>query len=70
MEGDETQLMNLLSALAPTSRPVDPFDVGGNIQAEVATRAAIKVMQVQKDMAGDVLRLLDPAVGTRVNRRA
>ena len=62
--------MNLLSVLAPTSKPVDPFDVGGNIVTQVATAAAIKTLQVQADMSKEVLRLLDPSIGTRLNRRA
>jgi len=60
----------MLSSLAPTSKPVDPFDVGTNITEQIATAAAIKVLRVQNDMSKDVLRLLDPSVGTRLNARA
>jgi len=62
--------MNLLSVLAPTSKPVDPFDVGVNIVTQVATAAAIKTLQLQAEMSKDVMRLLDPSVGTRLNRHA
>ncbi len=62
--------MNLLSVLAPTSRPADPFDVGSTVADQVATAAAIKAIKVQTDMSKDVLRLLDPNAGTRLNVRA
>lgn len=62
--------MNLLSVLAPASKPVDPFDVGGNVVTQAATAAAIKTLQLQAGMSKDVLRLLDPSLGTRLNRHA
>jgi hypothetical protein len=48
--------VNLLSVLAPTSKPVDPFDVGGNIVTQVATAAAIKTLDIA----------LQPAVARRL----
>lgn len=62
--------MNMLSVLAPTSKPVDPFDPGGNIVQEVAARAAIKTMRVEAEMSRELVRLLDPMAGTRLNRQA
>jgi hypothetical protein len=60
----------MLSVLAPTSRPVEPFDPVTNIESEIATRAAVKVLQVQREAGKELLRLLEPGVGTRLNRRA
>jgi len=62
--------MNMLSVLAPTSKPVDPFDVGGNIVQDVAARAAIKTLRVEAEMSRELLGLLDPMAGTRLDRRA
>lgn len=56
--------MNLLSALAPTTVPVDPVE---GIQGHVAFTAAVKAVKVENEMAKDVVRLLDPNVGRRVN---
>ncbi|MEO8539807.1 MAG: hypothetical protein ABI577_08720 [bacterium] len=56
--------MNLLSALAPTSVPVDPVE---GIQGHVAFSAAVKVVKVENEMAKEVVRLLDPGVGRRLN---
>ena len=60
----------MLSILAPTSKPVDPFDIGGNIVQEVATRAAVKTMKVQAELSRELVGLLDPQAGTRLNRQA
>ncbi len=63
-------MVNLLSVLAPTSKLPDPFDIGGNLVQQVATRAAIKTMKVEAEMSRELLGLLDPNAGTRLNRRA
>ena len=59
--------MNMLSVLAPTSVPVDPIE---GIQGQVAFAAAVKVIQVQKDMGAQIVALLDPNVGKNFNRSA
>lgn len=59
--------MNLLSALAPTSIPVDPVE---GIQGRVAFSAAVKAVKVENEMAKEVVRLLDPGVGRRINASA
>jgi hypothetical protein len=59
--------MNMLSVLAPTSVPVDPVE---GIQGQIAMAAAVKVLQVQKDMGAQVIALLDPNVGNNFNRAA
>ncbi len=56
--------MNLLSALAPTTVPVDPIE---GIQGRVALSAAVKAVKVQNEMAKEVLRLLEPGVGRNLN---
>jgi len=56
--------MNLLSALAPTSVPVEPVE---GMPGRVAVAAAIKV---EHEMAHEVVRLLAPSVGRHVNRSA
>ena len=66
----DTQEVNMLSVLAPTSKPVDPFDLVGNIQGEIAARAAVKVLGAQREAGKELLRLLEPGVGTRLNRSA
>jgi hypothetical protein len=62
--------MNMLSVLAPTSRPIEPLDPVTNVETEVAVRAAVKVLQVQRDAGKEIVRLLDSNVGTRLNRSA
>jgi hypothetical protein len=57
--------MNMLSVLAPTSVPVDPVE---GIRGQIAVAAAVKVIQVQKDMGAQVMALLDPNVGKNLNR--
>lgn len=59
--------MNLLSALAPTSVSVDPIE---GIQGHVAFTAAVKAVKVENEMAKEVVRLLDPGVGRRLNASA
>lgn len=59
--------MNLLSALAPTSVPVEPIE---GIQGRVAFTAATKAVQVTHEMAREVVQLLDPNVGRQLDVRA
>ncbi|MCL4240942.1 MAG: hypothetical protein KJ048_06270 [Dehalococcoidia bacterium] len=59
--------MNLLSALAPTSVPVEPVE---GIQGRVAFTAAARAVKVSNDMAKETAGLLDPNVGRRLNARA
>ncbi len=59
--------MNLLSALAPTTIPVDPVE---GIQGRVAFSAAVKAVKVENEMAKEVVRLLEPGVGRRINASA
>jgi len=59
--------VNLLSALAPTTIPVDPVE---GIQGRVAFSAAVKAVKVENEMAKEVVRLLDPGVGRRINASA
>jgi hypothetical protein len=59
--------MNMLSVLAPTSVPVDPVE---GIQGRVALAAAVKVLQVQKEMGTQIVALLNPNVGKNFNRSA
>jgi hypothetical protein len=59
--------MNLLSALAPTSIPVEPIE---GIQGRVAFTAATKAVQVTHEMAREVVQLLDPNVGRQLDVRA
>lgn len=59
--------MNLLSALAPTSVPVDPVE---GIAGRVAFTAAAKAVKVSHEMAKDTVGLLDPNVGRRLNAEA
>jgi hypothetical protein len=61
-------MVNPLSA-TPDSTP-DPQGTAGSVQARLAEAAAIKVLKVQAEMSKDVLRLLDPAAGTLLNRTA
>lgn len=59
--------MNLLCALAPTTIPVDPVE---GIQGRVAFSAAVKAVKVENEMAKEVVRLLEPGVGRRINASA
>lgn len=59
--------MNLLSALAPTSIPVEPVE---GIAGRIAFTAAAKAVKVSNDMAKETVRLLDPNVGRRLNAEA
>lgn len=59
--------MNLLSALAPTSVPVEPVE---GIAGRIALTAAAKAVKVSNDMAKETVRLLDPNVGRRLNTKA
>ena len=59
--------MNLLSALAPTTIPVDPIE---GIQGRVAFTAAVKAVKVSHEMARETVQLLDPNVGRQLNRSA
>lgn len=56
--------MNLLSALAPTSIPVDPVE---GIQGRVAFSAAVKAVKVQNEMTREVVRLIEPHVGRHLD---
>lgn len=56
--------MNILSALAPTTIPVDPVE---GIQGQVAFAAAVKAVKVQQEMAKSVVQLLDPNIGRNLN---
>lgn len=49
---------------------IDPFDPAANIRTEVATAATVKVMRVEKDLAQELIRMLDPRVGSNLDRRA
>ncbi len=62
--------MNMLSVLAPTSRPVEPFDPVTNIEAEFAVRATVKVLRVQREAGQEIVHLLDSNAGTKLNRSA
>ncbi|MCO5200316.1 MAG: hypothetical protein M9925_01225 [Chloroflexi bacterium] len=59
--------MNLLSALAPTSVPVEPV---AGITGRIAFLAAAKAVKVSNNMAKETVRLLDPNVGQRLNAGA
>ena len=59
--------VNLRSAVAPTTIPVDPVE---GIQGRVAFSAAVKAVKVENEMAKEVVRLLDPGVGRRINASA
>jgi len=59
--------MNLLSALAPTTIPVDPVE---GIQGRVAVTAAARAVRASNEMAKEVVQLLDPNVGRHVDLRA
>ena len=59
--------MNLLSALAPTSVPVEPVE---GILGRVGLAAAARAVKVSNDMAKETAGLLDPNVGRRLNARA
>ena len=59
--------MNLLSALAPTSIPVEPVE---GIAGRIAFTAAAKAVKVSNDMAKETVGLLDPNVGRRLNAEA
>ena len=62
--------MNLLGALRPTAVPIDPLEMAsGLVTGRVQEQAAIKVIQVQRDMTGTMLHALDPHVGTQLDRR-
>ncbi|MEO9254217.1 MAG: hypothetical protein ABI305_01650 [Tepidiformaceae bacterium] len=62
--------MNLLSVLAPSTKPLDPFDIGTSLADQVAMQAAVKALQVQRSMGQQVVQLLDPNAGLRLNRSA
>ena len=59
--------MNLLSALAPTSIPVEPVE---GITGRVAFTAAAEAVKVSNDMAKETVRILDPHVGRHLNVEA
>lgn len=59
--------MNLLSALAPTSVPVEPVE---GIQGRIAFTAAVKAVHVSNEMARQVVELLDPNLGRNLDVRA
>jgi len=62
--------MNLLGALRPTAVPIDPLEMAsGILTGRVQEQAAIKVVQVQRDMTRTMLNALDLQVGTRLDRR-
>lgn len=64
------QSMNMLSALSPASEPIDPLDPGATIRARIAVAAQVKVMDVARQMGQELVALLDPNVGTNLNRSA
>ena len=59
--------MNLLSALAPTSVPVDPVE---GIQGHIAFTAATRAVKVANEVAQETVKLLDPNLGQRLNASA
>ncbi|HMO55215.1 MAG TPA: hypothetical protein PJ994_11965 [Tepidiformaceae bacterium] len=59
--------MNLLSALAPTSVPVDPVE---GIQGRIAFTAATKAIKAANEVAAETARILDPNVGQKLNASA
>jgi len=65
--GHTMKAMNLMSALAPTSVPVDPIE---GIQGRIAFTAATKAVQVANEMAKETVGLLDPNVGQKLNASA
>ena len=56
-----------MSAIAPTSVPVEPIE---GIQGRVAFTAAVKAVRVSNEMAQEVVQLLDPNVGRHLDKRA
>ncbi|MCK9518361.1 MAG: putative motility protein [Dehalococcoidia bacterium] len=62
--------MNMLSALAPASVPVDPLEPATPVQAQVAMAIAAKVLDIQETAGAEVVRLLDPQVGQNLNVKA
>lgn len=65
--GRDDDGMNLLSALAPTTVPVDPVE---GIQGRIAFTAAAKAVRVQSEMEKEALPPLDPHIGRRLDARA
>ena len=59
--------MNLLSALAPTSVPVDPVE---GIQGRIAFTAATKAIKAANEVAAETARILDPNVGQKLTASA
>jgi hypothetical protein len=59
--------VNLLSALAPTTVPVDPVE---GIAGRVAFTAATKAVRAANETAKEVVQVLDPNVGRNVDLRA
>lgn len=64
------RVMNMLSALAPASVPIDPLEPASTVKAQVAMAVAAKVLDVQRAAGAQVVRLLDPAVGRNLDVRA
>jgi hypothetical protein len=62
--------MNMLSALAPASVPIDPLEPASTVKAQVAMAVAAKVLDAQRVAGAEVVRLLDPAVGRNLDVRA
>ena len=59
--------MNLLQALAPTTISVDPVE---GIHGRVAFSAAVAVVKAENEMAKEVVQILDPNVGRRIDFKA
>lgn len=62
--------MNMLSALAPASVPIDPLEPLTSVKAQMGIAVAAKVLDAQRAAGEDVLRLLDPQVGQKLDRSA
>jgi hypothetical protein len=45
-------------------------DILGTVQAQVQFAAGVKALKAQNEMAKEVLRLLDPGVGSHLDRSA
>ncbi len=64
---EETDGMNLLSTIAPTSVLADPVE---GIAGRVAFTAAVKAVKAATEMHAELVRLLDPNVGKHLDRSA
>jgi hypothetical protein len=63
--------MNLLGALRPTAVPPDLLDTATTLVASrIQQQAAIKAVNVETQMARTVLQVLDPQLGSKLDRRS